>query len=157
MPRSCPLPRVVPDSGRFNSRLDPQDANHFLPGNTPEVQLGSAKQTIDDQEITANAEADELQFAIGPEHEERRQLTLGEATREDDINPALVIEDRDRSLWRVVALRPIAMIPRVRRRDARRGGGNAWSFWRAWIDPRKGQHPSVNPRDKKSHGNSRMI
>ena len=76
MPRSCPLPRVVPDNGRFNSGLDPQDANHLLPGNTPEVQLGSAKQTIDDQEVTANAEADELQLAIGPEHEERGNSPL---------------------------------------------------------------------------------
>src|SRR5690606_37899757 len=97
------------------------DPDRLLAITAAKAKLGRTEEVINDQDIVVDAVVDDLRLAIGAKNEDRRHLALHDAARENDIDAAAIIEDRDRTPWRAVAGQTVAVVTRGFLGDDRRG------------------------------------
>jgi hypothetical protein len=128
--------------------VGPQNAHHLLPP-PAETQLGRREEPVDDHDIAMHAGVDDLGASVRADHEERWHLALGNARREDDIDPATVVGDRQGPPGRGLALQCIAKAPFCLRRDRRpTHNRQARHCRRVGIGPGDGGHPDLLARAK---------
>lgn len=121
--------------------FDAKNSDRLLTIAATQAQLGRAEQAIDDQDILVNARIDDLRLAIGPDNEDWRHLALDDAAREDDIDPAAVVEDGYRPPRWAVTGKPVAVVARgLGRNDRRRWNGLPLAGGLSRIGPGNGRH-----------------
>ena len=72
------------------------------------TKLGCGKQAVNDVVILPHTIVDELTIAFGPDDKQRRRFSLCDSGRHLDVDFGAVIERRDWSSGRVIALDRIA-------------------------------------------------